>query len=40
VAAAGLPASSYVVDDQDDIWGAVRHFFTVHGATAHEGPRA
>jgi len=28
VAAGGLPAGSYVVNDFDDVWGAVRHFFT------------
>lgn len=27
-ASAGLPAGSYVVNDYDDVWGAVRHFFT------------
>jgi len=39
VSAAGHPAGSYVVDDQDDIWGAVRHFFTEQGTTALARPR-
>jgi hypothetical protein len=28
VASGGQPAGSYVVNDYDDVWGAVRHFFT------------
>jgi uncharacterized sporulation protein YeaH/YhbH (DUF444 family) len=28
VSSNGLPAGSYVVNDYDDVWGAVRHFFT------------
>jgi hypothetical protein len=28
VASSGKPAASYVINDFDDVWGAVRHFFT------------
>jgi uncharacterized sporulation protein YeaH/YhbH (DUF444 family) len=28
LATAGLAAGSYALNDDDDIWGAVRHFFT------------
>jgi uncharacterized sporulation protein YeaH/YhbH (DUF444 family) len=28
VASSGQPAASYVINDFDDVWGAVRHFFT------------
>lgn len=28
LAAAGYPAGSYALNDYDDVWGAVRHFFT------------
>jgi uncharacterized sporulation protein YeaH/YhbH (DUF444 family) len=37
VAASGQPAASYVVNDYDDVWGAVRHFFTAEHKLA-EGP--
>ena len=38
VAARGEPAGSFVVNDFDDVWGAVRHFFTAE-QQALEGPR-
>jgi hypothetical protein len=28
--AAGCAAGSYALNDFDDVWGAVKHFFTVH----------
>ncbi|MFO7278513.1 MAG: DUF444 family protein [Pseudomonadota bacterium] len=28
IASEGLPVGSYVLNDYDDVWGAVRHFFT------------
>ena len=37
IASGGLPAASYVVNDFDDVWGAVRHFFTTE-AHALEAP--
>jgi uncharacterized sporulation protein YeaH/YhbH (DUF444 family) len=37
IASGGLPAASYVVNDFDDVWGAVRHFFTAE-AHALEAP--
>jgi uncharacterized sporulation protein YeaH/YhbH (DUF444 family) len=37
IASGGLPAASYVVNDFDDVWGAVRHFFTAE-ARALEAP--
>ena len=37
VAARGEPAGSFVVNDFDDVWGAVRHFFTAE-QKALEGP--
>jgi uncharacterized sporulation protein YeaH/YhbH (DUF444 family) len=30
LAAAGCAAGSYALNDFDDVWGAVKHFFTVH----------
>ena len=37
--AAGCAAGSYSLNDFDDVWGAVRHFFTAE-SHAPEGPRA
>jgi len=37
IAAGGAAAASYVINDFDDVWGAVRHFFTAE-ASAVEGP--
>jgi hypothetical protein len=31
-AANGQPVASYVIDDFDGVWGAVRHFFTAEAA--------
>lgn len=38
IASQGMPAGSYVINDFDDVWGAVRHFFaaeqkSIEGAT-------
>ncbi len=32
IASEGQPAGSYVINDFDDVWGAVRHFFTTEQA--------
>ncbi len=32
IASEGQPAGSYVINDFDDVWGAVRHFFTAEQA--------
>ena len=37
--AAGCAAGSYALNDFDDVWGAVRHFFTAE-SHASDGPRA
>ncbi|MGH8221101.1 MAG: DUF444 family protein [Steroidobacteraceae bacterium] len=37
IASLGSPAGSYVINDFDDVWGAVRHFFTAE-QKAIEGP--
>lgn len=37
IAAAGCPSGSYVINDFDDVWGAVRHFFTTESQSV-EGP--
>jgi uncharacterized protein len=37
-AATGYPAGSYVIDDFDDVWGAVRHFFTAEAEAMEPGP--
>jgi uncharacterized sporulation protein YeaH/YhbH (DUF444 family) len=37
--AAGCAAGSYALNDFDDVWGAVRHFFTAE-SHAPDGPRA
>jgi uncharacterized protein len=42
--AAGCAAGSYALNDFDDVWGAVRHFFTAEshapdGARSSDGPR-
>ena len=38
IAGAGLPAGSYALNDDDDIWGAVRHFFTAEQNAVESGP--
>ncbi|HUN27144.1 MAG TPA: DUF444 family protein [Steroidobacteraceae bacterium] len=38
IAAEGLAAGSYVVNDFDDVWGAVRHFFTGEQKALEAGP--
>ena len=30
LSAAGCAAGSYALNDFDDVWGAVKHFFTAH----------
>jgi uncharacterized protein len=37
LAAAGCAAGSYALNDFDDVWGAVRHFFTAE-SRALDGP--
>jgi uncharacterized sporulation protein YeaH/YhbH (DUF444 family) len=37
LATAGCAAGSYALNDFDDVWGAVRHFFTAESRAA-EGP--
>lgn len=37
IASQGNPAGSYVINDFDDVWGAVRHFFTAEQKSI-EGP--
>ena len=32
--AAGVAAGSYALNDFDDVWGAVKHFFTAHNQQA------
>jgi uncharacterized sporulation protein YeaH/YhbH (DUF444 family) len=38
VSSSGLPAGSYVVNDYDDVWGAVRHFFTAEHKALEGSP--
>jgi uncharacterized protein len=38
IAGAGLPAGSYALNDDEDIWGAVRHFFTAEQNALEGGP--
>jgi uncharacterized sporulation protein YeaH/YhbH (DUF444 family) len=38
IASAGLAAGSYALNDDEDIWGAVRHFFTAEQNALEGGP--
>ncbi len=38
LAAAGFAGGSYALNDYDDIWGAVRHFFTAESKTLESSP--
>jgi hypothetical protein len=38
LASAGFAAGSYALNDYDDVWGAVRHFFTAEAKTLESSP--
>ena len=38
LAAAGFAAGSYALNDYDDVWGAVRHFFTAEAKSLESSP--
>jgi uncharacterized sporulation protein YeaH/YhbH (DUF444 family) len=38
LAAAGFAAGSYALNDYDDVWGAVRHFFTAESKALESSP--
>ena len=38
LAAAGIAAGSYALNDYDDVWGAVRHFFTAEAKALESAP--
>jgi uncharacterized sporulation protein YeaH/YhbH (DUF444 family) len=38
LASAGFAAGSYALNDYDDVWGAVRHFFTAEAKTLESAP--
>jgi uncharacterized protein len=38
LASQGMPAGSYVINDFNDVWGAVRHFFTAEHAAQSAAP--